>query len=253
VLPKTKARCSPTMSRLRSVSLGLLFALLTWLMPVPAEASATFDLAETVPTSAYDAPSYDQPSNDTAAERGPPRARVPSSVSPGQRAFERGSHGAEAYSLTAATHTYTSRGPSGAPARVEACSTLTGGGSRAIYGAPCCVHRSPVAANGVDIAGARFAQTMVREGFQKGGLFEGRTISDVVGDLGSGALTPKDVPINVVVRDGNTLILNTRSATALTRAGVPRSSWSVINRTGDDFFEGLLNGQLRRNGLDSSG
>ncbi|MEZ0579281.1 RHS repeat-associated core domain-containing protein [Nocardioides sp. MH1] len=109
------------------------------------------------------------------------------------------------------------------------------------------------AANGVDIAGARFAQTAVREGFQKGGLFEGRTINDVAGDLRSGALTPKDVPINVVVRDGNTLILNTRSATALTRAGVPRSSWNVLDRTGDDFFEGLLNEQLRRNGLNSSG
>ncbi len=66
-------------------------------------------------------------------------------------------------------------------------------------------------------------------------------------------MTPKDVPINVIVRDGNTLILNTRSATALTRAGVPRYSWNVINRTGDDFFEGLLSGQLQRNGLDSSG
>jgi hypothetical protein len=74
-----------------------------------------------------------------------------------------------------------------------------------------------------------------------------------VGDLHSGALTPKDVPINIIVRDGNTLILNTRSATALTRAGVSRSSWNVINRTGDDFFEGLLDDQLRRNGLDSSG
>lgn len=109
------------------------------------------------------------------------------------------------------------------------------------------------AASGVDITGARFAQTTVREGFQKGGLFEGRTITDVVGDLRSGALAARDVPINVVVRDGNTLILNTRSATALTRAGVPRSSWNVLDRTGDDFFEGLLDNQLRRNGLDSNG
>jgi hypothetical protein len=61
------------------------------------------------------------------------------------------------------------------------------------------------------------------------------------------------VPINVIVRDGNTLILNTRSAQALTRAGIPRESWSVINRTGDDFFEGLLSGQLSRNGLTSYG
>lgn len=108
-------------------------------------------------------------------------------------------------------------------------------------------------ANGVDIDGARFAQTTVAGKFQKGGLFEGRTVDSVTAALRAGSMTPKDVPINVIVRDGNTLILNTRSATALTRAGVPRSSWNVINRTGDDFFEGLLSDQLRRNGLGSDG
>ena len=40
---------------------------------------------------------------------------------------------------------------------------------------------------------------------------------------------------------------------ALIRAGIPRESWNVINRTGDDFFEELLSGQLRRNGLGSDG
>lgn len=55
------------------------------------------------------------------------------------------------------------------------------------------------------------------------------------------------------VRDSNTLILNTRSAQALTRGGIPRGSWDVINRTGDPLYEGLLSGQLGRNGLTSSG
>ena len=32
-----------------------------------------------------------------------------------------------------------------------------------------------------------------------------------------------------------------------------RDSWNVINRTGDDFFEQLLTGQLSRNGLGSGG
>lgn len=62
-----------------------------------------------------------------------------------------------------------------------------------------------------------------------------------------------DVPINVIVRDGNTLILNTRSAQALIRADVPRSAWNIVNRTGDPLFERLLTGQLTRNGLTSSG
>lgn len=54
-------------------------------------------------------------------------------------------------------------------------------------------------------------------------------------------------------RDGNTLILNTRTVRALEQAGVPRSSFNVIDQTGNDFFEGLLSGQLRRNNLTSEG
>jgi filamentous hemagglutinin len=105
----------------------------------------------------------------------------------------------------------------------------------------------------VDLADARFAQTDWSENFSKGGLFGGQTIDDVAGALRSGSLSPKDVPINAIVRDGYTLILNTRSAQALTRAGIPRDSWNVVNRTNDPFFEALLTGQLTRNGLDSGG
>lgn len=106
---------------------------------------------------------------------------------------------------------------------------------------------------GVDIAAGRFAQTSYSETFSKGGLFGGRTINSVAGDLRSGALSAKDVPINVVVRDGNPLITNTRSAQALTRAGIPRGSWNVVNQTGNPLYENLLTGQLGRNGLTSSG
>lgn len=61
------------------------------------------------------------------------------------------------------------------------------------------------------------------------------------------------MPINLIVRDGNSLILNTLSAQALTRAGTPRSDWMILDHTGDEFFEELLSGQLSRNGLDSFG
>jgi hypothetical protein len=61
-----------------------------------------------------------------------------------------------------------------------------------------------VATNTVDIAGARFAQNGFSEAFSTGKntpkLFKGRTIDDVVGDLRSGDMTPKDVPIDVIVR-----------------------------------------------------
>ncbi|HUY44956.1 MAG TPA: hypothetical protein VMV92_04440, partial [Streptosporangiaceae bacterium] len=108
------------------------------------------------------------------------------------------------------------------------------------------------AEGGLNVEGANFAQRTFSSTF-RGGSLVGRSISDVSGDLSSGALTPKDVPVGMIVRDGNSLILNTRSAQALMQAGIPRSAWSVIDQTGDPFFEELLTGQLTRNGLDSSG
>ncbi|WP_344114303.1 hypothetical protein, partial [Nocardioides humi] len=78
-------------------------------------------------------------------------------------------------------------------------------------------------------------------------------IDDVAGALRSGALSPKDVPIDVIARGGNSLILNTRSSQALIRAGIPRSSWNVIDRTGQAAYEARLTGQLTRNGLTSYG
>ena len=57
----------------------------------------------------------------------------------------------------------------------------------------------------------------------------------------------EEVPIDVVVRDGQTFILNTRSSAALSKAGISRDKWKVNNRTGDSFFEGQLDSQLGRN------
>jgi hypothetical protein len=67
--------------------------------------------------------------------------------------------------------------------------------------------------------------------------------------LRNGTLSPADLPIDVVVRNGQTFILNTRSSVALTRAGIPRNEWNTMNRTGMSLYENLLSGQLRRNGL----
>jgi hypothetical protein len=79
-----------------------------------------------------------------------------------------------------------------------------------------------------------------------------RTMDDVVGAI-RGGVDPARIPVNYIVRDGKPLILNTRSALALERAGVPRSAWNAVDRTGDNFFEGLASGQLTRNKLGSEG
>jgi hypothetical protein len=104
-----------------------------------------------------------------------------------------------------------------------------------------------------DIENANFAQKEASEIFSPGGRFAGETISEVAEHLRDGTLLPEDVPVQVIVRDGNTLILNTRSALALEEAGIPRIRWSIENVTNDPAAEARLSGQLERNGLSSSG
>lgn len=79
------------------------------------------------------------------------------------------------------------------------------------------------------------------------------TVDDLVNALKQGLMEPSDVPIDYIVRDGNVLILNTRSANALMQAGIPRNQWNAINRTGVEMYENMLNDQLRKNKLTSSG
>lgn len=104
-----------------------------------------------------------------------------------------------------------------------------------------------------NISGAKYAQRTYSEVFSAEGLLSGCTIDDVAGALRAGSMTPNDVPIDVILRDGHTLILNTRSSHALVRAGVPRSSWRVVDRTGQAAYEKRLTDQLARNGLTSEG
>lgn len=107
--------------------------------------------------------------------------------------------------------------------------------------------------NGAVLSGARFAQRTASAVFSSDGKFAGRSVEEVANALRTGNLHPGDVPIEYIVRDGNTLILNTRSAMALEKAGIPRFSWNAINRTGDAAAEARLSGQLGRNGLSSAG
>lgn len=100
---------------------------------------------------------------------------------------------------------------------------------------------------------ANYAQKTYSEQFSNEGAFSGKSIDDVAASLRNGSLKPEDVPVDYIVRNNRTLIVNTRSAQALTRAGVPRSQWSAVNRTGQRAYEGRLSGQLRRNKLDENG
>ncbi|NLD47061.1 MAG: hypothetical protein GX660_07660 [Clostridiaceae bacterium] len=108
---------------------------------------------------------------------------------------------------------------------------------------------------------ANFAQKTYGSTFSKDGIkiysdLAGKpinTVDDLANALKNGTIKPQDVPIDYIVRDGNTLILNTRSSQALTQAGIPRSQWNAVNQTGNQLFEDMLTGQLSRNGLTSAG
>jgi hypothetical protein len=108
-------------------------------------------------------------------------------------------------------------------------------------------------------ANAKFAQKTHGEAFSDKGSEvltklagkDIRTIDDMVAVLKSGAVDPSKVPVFYVVRNGEPLILNTRTAVALERAGIPRSQWQSFDATGDTTLEALVTGQLARNKLTS--
>lgn len=101
-----------------------------------------------------------------------------------------------------------------------------------------------------------YSNTFSPEGIKKYSDLAGEpinTIDDLVSAINNGKINVSDLPIEYIIRDGNTLILNTRTSQALTQAGIPRSQWVAIDRTGNQLFEQLLDGQLSRNKLTSEG
>ena len=101
-----------------------------------------------------------------------------------------------------------------------------------------------------------YSNTFSPEGIKKYSSLAGEpinTIDDLANVISTGKIKVEDLPIEYIVRDGNTLILNTRTSQALTQAGIPRGQWVSIDRTGIQLFEELLDGQLSRNKLTSKG
>jgi hypothetical protein len=109
-----------------------------------------------------------------------------------------------------------------------------------------------VAPKGV-LGGANFAQKTFSETFSAGGKFAGKTIDDVADMLRKGTLKPSDIPLEYATQGGQTLILNTRSAESLRRAGIPRELWQGIDVSNDPAALARLAEQLRRNGLGPGG
>jgi RHS repeat-associated protein len=101
---------------------------------------------------------------------------------------------------------------------------------------------------------AKWTQTTYSASFSVDeGLLASKTIEDVTKMLKVGSLTPKDIPVDVIVRNGQTLIVNTRSSIALKNAGISYENWNVVNRTGQEWFEKTITQRLANNKLTEAG
>lgn len=87
----------------------------------------------------------------------------------------------------------------------------------------------------------RFAQKGISSTFRHG-EFAGQSVESVAAGLRSGAISPNQLPINVVIRDGVSYTLNNRSLMALRLAG--QEPTVVNNVTGNPVFERLLTERL---------
>ena len=96
--------------------------------------------------------------------------------------------------------------------------------------------------NGGVLDDANYAQSTFSNTFSADGKFAGQTVNEVAAQLQSGELSASDVPIEYINRDGNTLILNTRSSQALEQAGIPPSEWNAVDVTGRSRRGGAVDG-----------
>ncbi len=134
------------------------------------------------------------------------------------------------------------------------------------------IDREPIRGS---VADANFAQHNVVRGskeFSEDGIgvftdlvgYPIRTVDDLVAAIRAGDVDPAEIVVDYVVLDGHQLILNTRTSTALRRAGVPQGHWMGRNRTGlvafvdtrtgdEVLYDDLARGQLKRNGLPAEG
>lgn len=77
-------------------------------------------------------------------------------------------------------------------------------------------------------------------------------VGDLTQALREGVVTPGQMPIDYVLLDGQKVIANTRSSTALLDAGIPKSQWLGRDRTGVTAYGDILHDDLVRNQLNKN-
>ena len=108
---------------------------------------------------------------------------------------------------------------------------IIGAGANAVVGLASTVGVARGLAAEVAPTALRFSQTTASTNFSAEGTFAGKTIGSLADELRAGTVAASEVPVGIVNLGSNALIVNTRSALALTRAGIPQSSWNLVNMT----------------------
>jgi RHS repeat-associated protein len=79
----------------------------------------------------------------------------------------------------------------------------------------------------------KFGQKGVSPEFSSKGRFKGADVDTVAEDLKSGRLKPEDVPVEYMWVNGEKVVINNRSATALSKAEIPQENWTTVDKTGN--------------------
>jgi len=91
-----------------------------------------------------------------------------------------------------------------------------------------------------------FSQTTASSTFRHGD-FAGESLGDVAAAVRAGKVGAADLPVDVIVRNGETLALNTRSSLVLRRGGIDPADWVLNDVTGNPLMEQILTERLLRN------
>jgi hypothetical protein len=85
-----------------------------------------------------------------------------------------------------------------------------------------------------------FGQANVSPRFSKGGLFKGADVDEVVARLQRGELSPDDLPVQYIWVDGQKMVVNNRSLTALSKAGMkPTRTVDMTGKLGEGGDDSL--------------
>ena len=97
-----------------------------------------------------------------------------------------------------------------------------------------------------------FSQKTAKSTF-KNGKFKNQSVGSVADGLKGGTIKPEEIPVDIIKRDGQILVLNTRSSLALRRAQIPVDQWVINDVSGNDLLEEVLTQRLLNNKLRSEG